>query len=153
MIPPLAAWSTFACPSFPLPTYSWLGTWLLKNRAGVPEMGTKLAKTFARYRGHLGPLGPKLEKSPKKSSRAPRPRGPKSRKQSRKRVKLVEKQSIFTLFRLRFRLFGPRGREAPGTLFRTLFPTLGPRGPNDPCSRARESQYEASKGSKGISSL
>ena len=69
------------------------------------------------------------------------PQGPKSRKRGRKKkVKMVEKQSILTPFRLRFRLFGPRGQEAPGTHFRTLFLALGPKGPNDPCSRARESQ-------------
>ena len=71
---------------------------------------------------------------------ASRPQRPKSRKRSRKRVKIVEKQSILTLFRLRFGLFGPRGREAPGTHFPTLFPTLGPEGPNDPCSGPKFSQ-------------
>ena len=45
-----------------------------------------------------------------------------------------------TLFRLRFELFGPRGREGPGTHFRTLFATLGPKGPNDPCSGQKFSQ-------------
>ena len=57
--------------------------------------------------------------------------------QSRKRVKIDCFSTILTLFRLRFRLFGPRGREAPGTHFQTLFPTLGPKGPNDPCSRQK----------------
>ena len=37
-------------------------------------------------------------------------------------------------------LWGPRCREAPGTHFRIFSATLGPKGPNDPCSRARESQ-------------
>ena len=45
-----------------------------------------------------------------------------------------------TLFRLRLALFGPRSREGPGSHFRTLFATFGPKGPNDPCSRARDSQ-------------
>ena len=71
---------------------------------------------------------------------ASRPGGPKSRKRSRKRVKIVEKQSILTLFQLRLRLFGRRGREAPGTHCPTLFPTLGPEGPNDPCSGQKFSQ-------------
>ena len=64
--------------------------------------------------------------------RASRPQGPKSRKRSRERAKKVEKQSILTVFRLHFQLFGPVA-EAPGTHFRTLFPTLSPEGPNDSC--------------------
>ena len=42
--------------------------------------------------------------------------------------------NYFDSFSTPFRLFGPWGREAPGTHFRTLFPTLGPKGPSDPCS-------------------
>ena len=44
--------------------------------------------------------------------------------------------TILTLFRLRFGLLGPRGREGPGTHFeiRTLFATFGPKGPSDRCS-------------------
>ena len=105
-----------------------------------------LAKTFARYRGHLGPLGPKLEKESENDfpgplgPGAPRPRGPKSRNRIRKRVKIDCFLTILPLFRLRFRLFWAWGQEAPGTHFPTLFLTLGPEGPNDPCSRARESQ-------------
>ena len=74
------------------------------------------------------------KKSRKMSSRASRVRGPKSRKRSRKRVEIVEKQSILTLFRLRLRLFGPRGREAPGTHFPSLFPILVP---NDPWKKGQ----------------
>ena len=79
-------------------------------------MGAWVAETFARYRGHLGPPGPKLEKSRKMSSRGLSPPGPKkSKTRSRKRVKIDCFSTILTLFRLRFRLFGPRGREVPGT--------------------------------------
>ena len=64
---------------------------------------------------------------------APGP-SPKSRKRSRRRVKIVEQQSILTLFRLRC--------DFLGTHFRTLSPTLGPKGPNDPCSRSTDSHGE-----------
>ena len=79
---------------------------------------SQLAKTFARYRGHLGPSGPKLQIEFGNGFPGPfGPGPPKSPRQSRKRVKIVEKLSILTLFRLRFALFGPRGREGPGTHF------------------------------------
>ena len=55
--------------------------------------------------------------------------------------------SILTLFRLRFGLFGPWGREGPGTHFLTLLATLGPKCPNDPCSRPRESKGQDGFGS------
>ena len=38
--------------------------------------------------------------------------------------------------------FWAPGSRGPGNSFRTLLATLGPKGPNDPCSRARESQRE-----------
>ena len=44
------------------------------------------------YRGHLGPFGPKMQNSPKISSRGRSP------KRSRKKVEIVEKQSILILF-------------------------------------------------------
>ena len=91
--------------------------------------------SLALLQGSFGASGPKVGAQPR------RPKSRKwSRKWSRKRVKIVEKQSILALFRLRFRLFGPRGRPAPGTHFRTPFPTLGPEGPNDPCSGQKFSQ-------------
>ena len=98
-------------------------------------------ENFCPLQGSFGPFGPKVANRVRKWVPGPfRPRGPKSAKRSRKRVKIVEKYSILTLFRLRFALFGPRGRKGPGTHFRTLFATFGPKGPNDPCSRARDSQ-------------
>ena len=64
------------------------------------------------------------KKSPKMSSLGPlKVPGPKT--ESKKESKSTVFQLSLTLFRLRFRLLGPRGREAPGTHFRTLFPTLG----------------------------
>ena len=93
--------------------------------------------------GSFGPSGAKFGKRVGKwVPWASRPGAQKSRKRSRKRVKMVEKHSILSLFRLRLRLFGPRGREVLRTHFPILFPTLGPEGPNDPCGRARESQHE-----------
>ena len=101
-------------------------------------------ENFCPLQGSFGPFRPKVGKRVQKwVPGASRPRGPKSRKRSRKRVKIDCFSTILTLFRLRFRLFGPRGREAPGTHFRTLFPTLGPKGPNDLCSRQKFSQLEA----------
>ena len=58
----------------------------------------------------------------KKSSRGLSAPGSRKSKRSRKRVKIVEKQSILTLFRLRFRLFwASRGREARELIFRLFF--------------------------------
>ena len=96
------------------------------------EKGRKCWDSLALLQRSFGPSGPKVGK--RVGNEFPGPRSPKSRKRSRKRVKVVEKQSILTLFRLRFQLSGPWGREAPGTHFPTLFPTLGPPGPNGPCS-------------------
>ena len=55
--------------------------------------------------------------------------GPKSRKRSRKRVNIVEKQSILTLFRLHFRFFGAPGPKGPGNSFSDSFSNFGPEGP------------------------
>ena len=81
-----------------------------------PASPPNLAKTFARYRGHLGPPG-----------------------------KVTERVRMSLRFRLRFGLFGPPRPRGPGNSFRTLLATLGPKGPNDPCSRARESQSKLQK--------
>ena len=51
-----------------------------------------------------------------------------------------KKWAILTRFRLRFGLFGPPLLRGSGNSFQTLFATLGLKGPNDPCSRARQSQ-------------
>ena len=107
---------------------------------------SRVAKTFARYRGHLGPPGPKLEKE--SENEFPGPLGPEAQKvekRSRKRVKIDCFSTILTLFQLRLRLFGPRGREAPELIFR-LFSNFGPEGPNDPCSRAKD--HEDGNGEK-----
>ena len=104
----------------------------------------------------MGPLGPKLENE--SENEFPGPLGPRAQK----RVHIVEKQSILTLFRLRSRLFGPRAKRPRELILGSFFPTLGSEGPNDPCSRARESQlfgvsdsqYEGQhEGSWGISTL
>ena len=70
------------------------------------------------------------------------PGGPKSPKQSRKRVKTNSCSTILTLFRLRFRLFGPPKPRGPGNSFWTLFATLAPKGPNDPCCEQKFSQVQ-----------
>ena len=89
-----------------------------KSYLPIPKVGVP----WIWYRGHLGPSGPKLEKSLKMSSGAERRRGPKSRKLSRNGVKnRLLFFTIWALFRLRFRLFGPRSREVSGTHFRTPF--------------------------------
>ena len=59
-------------------------------------------------------------KSPKMSSRGSAP-GPKKSKTESKRVKIDYFSTILTLFRLRLRLFGRQGREAP-------FSNFGPEG-------------------------
>ena len=76
------------------------------GRVGIP---------WTCYRGHLGPSDPKLQIVPGPS----RPQGPKSPKQSRKGVKIVEKWSTLTLFRLRFvgLFLGPWSREARELFF------------------------------------
>ena len=85
------------------------------------------------------------KQSSKMGSRAlPAPRPKKSRTESKKSQNR-QFLSILTLFRLRFGLFGPRGREGPGTHFRTLFATFGPKGPNDPCSGQKFSQTSHTK--------
>ena len=98
-------------------------------------------ENFCPLQGSFGPFGPKVAKRVRNEFPGPLgPGSPKSPKRSRKRVKIVEKLSILTRFRLCFGLFGPPGPRGPGNLFRTLFATLGSKSPNDPCSRARESQ-------------
>ena len=71
----------------------------------------------------FGPFGPKVGKESRTDFSAS--------KAESKRAKIDCFSTILALFRLRFRLFVPWGREAPGTHFGTLFPTLGPKGPND----------------------
>ena len=97
---------------------------------------------FCPLQGSFGPFGPKVANRVRKWVPGPsQPRGPKSPKQSRKRVKIDYFSTILTLFRLSFGLFGPWGREGPGTHFRTLFATFGPKGPNDPCRGQKFSQH------------
>ena len=99
----------------------------------IGEFGGEGWESLALLQGSFGPFGPKVANRVRKWVPGPsRPRGPKSPKRSRKRVKIDYFSTILTLFRLRFGLFGPRGREGPGTHFRTLFATFGPKGPNDP---------------------
>ena len=105
-------------------------------RPVFPMLVFQLAKSLARYRSHVGPSRPKLEKESENEFSGPLGRGgPKSRKRSRKRVKIVEKQSILALFRLRFGLFAPR--ELIFRLFLQLWarraqitPVASPRNPN-----------------------
>ena len=89
------------------------------------------------YRGCLGPPGPKLEKE--SENEFPGPLGPGAQK--------VEKESKKSRNRLFFNYVDSLSTSfstfwAPGTHFPTLFPALGLEGPNDPCSRARESQRQ-----------
>ena len=91
----------------------------------------------SRKNESLGPLGPG---------------GPKSPKRSRKRVKIDYFSTISTRSRLRFELFGPRGREVPGTHFRTFFrlwarraqmtPVAGKRAPNTGPKKCTVSQVD-----------
>ena len=94
-----------------------------------------LGKLLPVYRGHLGPPGPPRQFIWKESVEMRFP-DPKSRKQSRKRVKIVEKQSILTLFRLVFRLFEAPGPERPwqNSFSHSFSEGFGPElaeGPND----------------------
>ena len=80
------------------------------------QKSTKLAKTFARYRGHLGPPGPKLENE--SENEFPGPLGPGAQNVENR----VEKESKSTVFQL-FCLFsdsvcdfwGPGAERPPGT--------------------------------------
>ena len=73
-------------------------------------------ESLALLQGSFGPFGPKVANRVRKwVPRPSRPRGPKSAKRSRKRVKIDYFSTILTLFRLRFGLFGPRGRKGLGT--------------------------------------
>ena len=78
--------------------------------------------------------------SRKMSSRglsAPRPKKSKTEsKKSHNRLFF----NYFDSFSTPFSTFWAPGPRGPGNSFSALFPTLGPEGPNDPCSRARESQ-------------
>ena len=95
-------------------------------------------ENFCPLQGSFAPFGPEVANRVRKWVPGSfRPRGPKCPKRSRKRVKIVGKQSLLTLFRLRFALFGPCGREGPGAHFRTLFATFGPT-PGIPNMTARE---------------
>ena len=80
------------------------------------------------------------KESRKMSSQALSAPGSKKSRTESKRVNYFS--TILTLFRLRFGLFGPWGRQGPGTHFPTLVVTLGPKGPNDPCSRQKFSQLK-----------
>ena len=113
------------------------------QRGSFGILKAQLGSPFACYRGHLGP---KVEKKSENESPGPLgPGGPKSPNQSRKRVKIVKKESILTRFRLRFGLCGPPGPRGPGDSFSDFFSTLGPKGPNDPCSRQTGSQGSTTK--------
>ena len=85
-----------------------------------PKLRPQIAKIpWPCYRGHLGPPGPKLEKESENDF--PGPLGPRAQKINNRVEKSQNgwKPVNFTLFRLCFRLFGPRGRE---------------EGPNDTCN-------------------
>ena len=88
-----------------------------------------MKENFCPLQGSLGFSGLKLEKVWKWVPGASRPRGPKSRKRSRKRVKIVKKQSILTLFRLGFRVFDFLG---PGNSFSDYLSNFRPEGPKWP---------------------
>ena len=116
--------------------------------------GKNNGESLALLQGSFGPFGPKVaNRVRKRVPRTSRPRGPKSPKRSRKRVKIDCFSTILALFRLRFGLFGPGGREGPGTRFRTLFATFGPKGPNDPCSGQKFSQKNNGKKGYQIEAL
>ena len=75
----------------------------MKGEESEDETLSRVGIPWICYRGRLGPSGPKLEKESENEFLDPlRPRAQKGRKQSRKRVKIVEKQSIYTLLRLGF---------------------------------------------------
>ena len=103
-------------------------------------LGTRLPATGLIWALRAQKVGKKVRKWVPGTSR---PRGAKKSKRSRKRVEIDNFLTISTRFRLRFGLFGPRGREVPGTHFRTFFRLFGPWGPKSAlvaCSRHTSSQ-------------
>ena len=85
----------------------------------MPDLGQIFGIPWPCYRGHLGPSGPKLEIE--SENVFPGREGPKKSKTESKKSQIDCFSTILTLFRLHFRLFGPRGREAPGTHFGLFF--------------------------------
>ena len=67
----------------------------LALRGGVQSLQTSIAKTFARFRGHLGPPGRKLEIE--SENEFPGPLGPRAQKVE-KRVEKESKSTVFQLF-------------------------------------------------------
>ena len=97
-------------------------------------------ENFCLLQGSFGPFRPKVAKIvPKRVLGDSQPGAQKVTSTVEKEPNL--KNSWFWLvFDSVLDFLDPQGRESPRTLFGTLFATLGPKGPNDPCSRARESQ-------------
>ena len=99
------------------------------SKLQTPSSAT-LAKTFARYKGHLGPLGPKLEKDSENEFPGPLGLGPKKAKteskKSQNRLFFNYAHSFSTPFST-FWALGPRG---PGNSFSDSFSNFGTKGPN-----------------------
>ena len=85
-----------------------------------------IAKTFARYRGHLGPSGQKLQIEFENGFPGPEPKKSKTEsKKSQNSRKIVD----FASFSTPFCTFGPRGRALPGNPFSNSICNFRPEGP------------------------
>ena len=140
------AWSPV--PAWSPPSLRWVGLLkLLKKELREVEgkswwtWGPSTGKSFGspeqKRTWGTPQLDPKLEKESENEFPGAAPKKSKTEsKKSQNRLFF----NYFDSFSTPFSTLGAPGPRGAGTHFRTLFPTLGPEGPNDPCSRARESQ-------------
>ena len=96
----------------------------MKREIFQESSSASLAKTFARYRGHLGPSGPRLH------------------------IESENERNYFDSFLTLFWTFGAPWPRGPGNSFSESICNFGPD-PNDPCSGQKFSQAFITKPPRG----